>query len=105
MDAGINGDFEYLINESSPASKPAFELVSNPSSLFFARISLSLFYFLFYSHPSFISSLFFFFFRSSIIARTNIIPGGYYSIEFVREFFSGIPSRSNRQRTTFDEIL
>lgn len=91
MDAGINGDFEYLINESSPASKPAFELVSNPSSLFFARISLSLsfiFYFILilplYPRSSF------FFFRSSIIARTNIIPGGYYSIEFVREFFSGV---------------
>lgn len=33
MDAGINGDFEYLINESS---KPAFE----PS--YFSRVSLSL---------------------------------------------------------------
>lgn len=71
MDAGINGDFEYLINESSPASKSAFE----PSSLFFARVSLtlslSLSLFVFYSHPSFVSLLFFFFFRSSIIARTN----------------------------------
>lgn len=72
MDAGINGDFEYLINESSPASKSAFE----PSSLFFARVSLtlslSLSLFVFYSHPSFpIFALLFFFFRSSIIARTN----------------------------------
>lgn len=70
MDAGINGDFEYLINESSPASKSAFE----PSSLFFARVSLplslslSLYFILIlplYPRSSF------FFFRSSIIARTN----------------------------------
>lgn len=39
MDAGINGDFEYLINESS---KPAFE----PS--YFSRVSLSLSVCIFY---------------------------------------------------------
>lgn len=70
MDAGINGDFEYLINESSPASKSAFE----PSSLFFARVSLplslSLFLYFILILPLYPRS-FFFFFRSSIIARTN----------------------------------
>lgn len=71
MDAGINGDFEYLINESSPASKSAFE----PSSLFFARVSLplslSLFLYFILILPFLSSLFFFFFFRSSIIARTN----------------------------------
>lgn len=70
MDAGINGDFEYLINESSPASKSAFE----PSSLFFARVSLplslSLFLYFILILPLYPRSSFFFF-RSSIIARTN----------------------------------
>lgn len=94
MDAGINGDFEYLINESSPASKPAFELVSNPSSLFFARISLSLFYFLFYSHPSFISSLFFFFFFSLQYHRANEYHPRWILLDRVRSrIFFGCASR------------
>lgn len=93
MDAGINGDFEYLINESSPASKSAFE----PSSLFFARVSLppSLSLFVFYSHPSFpILALLFFFFRSSIIARTNFCRW----ISSIGNFRVCISFRSNLRR-------
>lgn len=75
MDAGINGDFEYLINESSPASKSAFE----PSSLFFARVSLplslSLFLYFILILP-FLSSLFFFFF-APVSSRERIFVGGY----------------------------
>lgn len=52
MDEGINGDFEYLINESS---KPAFE----PS--YFSRVSLSLSVCIFcFFHLSFIYPLLFF---------------------------------------------
>lgn len=54
---GINGDFEYLINESSLVSKPSFQLVSTPLVFF----SLFFFLFLFYFHP-YLSSFFFFFF-------------------------------------------
>lgn len=76
MDAGINGDFEYLINESSPASKSAFE----PSSLFFARVSLplslSLFLYFILILP-FLSSFFFFFFFAPVSSRERIFVGGY----------------------------
>lgn len=97
MDAGINGDFEYLINESSPASKSAFE----PSSLFFARVSLplSLSLFVFYSHPSFVSLLFFFFF-APVSSRERIFVGGY-----LRSGIFGCAFRFVRICDAFDEIL
>lgn len=93
MDAGINGDFEYLINESSPASKSAFE----PFSLFFARVSLPLFLsfcILFSSFLSYLCSSFFFFFRSSIIARTNFCRW----ISSIGNFRVCISFRSNLRR-------
>lgn len=94
MDAGINGDFEYLINESSPASKSAFE----PSSLFFARVSLppslSLFLYFILILPFLSSLFFFFFFRSSIIARTNFCRW----ISSIGNFWVCISFRSNLRR-------
>lgn len=94
MDAGINGDFEYLINESSPASKSAFE----PSSLFFARVSLplslSLFLYFILILPFLSSLFFFFFFRSSIIARTNFCRW----ISSIGNFRVYISFRSNLRR-------
>lgn len=93
MDAGINGDFEYLINESSPASKSAFE----PSSLFFARVSLplslSLFLYFILILPLYPRSSFFFF-RSSIIARTNFCRW----ISSIGNFRVCISFRSNLRR-------
>lgn len=86
MDAGINGDFEYLINESSPASKSAFE----PSSLFFARVSLplslSLSLFVFYSHPSFPIFALLFFFFSLQYHRAN----EFLSVDIFDREFSGV---------------
>lgn len=94
MDAGINGDFEYLINESSPASKSAFE----PSSLFFARVSLppslSLSFCILFSSFLCILALLFFFFRSSIIARTNFCRW----ISSIGNFRVCISFRSNLRR-------
>lgn len=93
MDAGINGDFEYLINESSPASKSAFE----PSSLFFTRVSLplslSLFLYFILILPLYPRSSFFFF-RSSIIARTNFCRW----ISSIGNFRVCISFRSNLRR-------
>lgn len=99
MDAGINGDFEYLINESSPASKSAFE----PSSLFFARVSLplslSLFLYFILILP-FLSSLFFFFFFAPVSSRERIFVGGY-----LRSAIFGCAFRFVRICDAFDEIL
>lgn len=99
MDAGINGDFEYLINESSPASKSAFE----PSSLFFARVSLplslSLFLYFILILP-FLSSLFFFFFFAPVSSRERIFVGGY-----LRSGIFGCTFRFVRICDAFDEIL
>lgn len=83
MDAGINGDFEYLINESSPASKSAFE----PFSLFFARVSLPLFLsfcILFSSFLSYLRSSFFFF--SLQYHRAN----EFLSVDIFDREFSGV---------------
>lgn len=98
MDAGINGDFEYLINESSPASKSAFE----PSSLFFARVSLplSLSLFVFYSHPSFPIFALLFFFFAPVSSRERIFVGGY-----LRSGIFGCAFRFVRICDAFDEIL
>lgn len=100
MDAGINGDFEYLINESSPASKSAFE----PSSLFFARVSLPLslslsFCILFSSFLSYLRSSFFFFF-APVSSRERIFVGGY-----LRSGIFGCAFRFVRICDAFDEIL
>lgn len=86
MDAGINGDFEYLINESSPASKSAFE----PSSLFFARVSLPLFLsfcILFSSFLSYPRSSFFFFslqyHRANEFLSVDIFDREFLGVHFV----------------------
>lgn len=84
MDAGINGDFEYLINESSPASKSAFE----PFSLFFARVSLplslSLFLYFILILPLYPRSSFFFF--SLQYHRAN----EFLSVDIFDREFSGV---------------
>lgn len=82
MDAGINGDFEYLINESSPASKSAFE----PSSLFFARVSLppSLSFCILFS--SFLCILALLFFFSLQYHRAN----EFLSVDIFDREFSGV---------------
>lgn len=99
MDAGINGDFEYLINESSPASKSAFE----PSSLFFARVSLplsfSLFLYFILILPLYPRSFFFFFF-APVSSRERIFVGGY-----LRSGIFGCAFRFVRICDAFDEIL
>lgn len=97
MDAGINGDFEYLINESSPASKSAFE----PFSLFFARVSLPLFLsfcILFSSFLCILALLFFFF--APVSSRERIFVGGY-----LRSGIFGCAFRFVRICDAFDEIL
>lgn len=98
MDAGINGDFEYLINESSPASKSAFE----PSSLFFARVSLplslSLFLYFILILPLYPCSSFFFF--APVSSRERIFVGGY-----LRSGIFGCAFRFVRICDAFDEIL
>lgn len=81
MDAGINGDFEYLINESS---KPAFE----PS--YFSRVSLSLSVCIFCF--ILILPLYILFFFAP--ARTNFIWRGY--LRFSPNFRACIPFHSSR---------
>lgn len=81
MDAGINGDFEYLINESS---KPAFE----PS--YFSRVSLSLSVCIFCF--ILILPLYILFFFAP--ARTNFIWRGY--LRFPPNFRVCIPFHSSR---------
>lgn len=88
MDAGINGDFEYLINESS---KPAFE----PS--YFSRVSLSLSLCIFYFILILPLYILFFFFRSS---------ANEFHMAWISSFpseFSGVHSVSFE--SLFDEIL
>lgn len=69
MDAGINGDFEYLINESSPGFEALLPTRFHPSRVF---LSFLFFIFIFILFSSFYLSFFPFFF---FLANFRTMPG------------------------------